>query len=146
MYGWGWFRLSASGDKEPLDYTEVDRAGEFHIRAHRFFTFQGELRGVVGKVEQPGHLFDGLWATTWTMSVGVFDLTERLCGRWDSEFGPDKPGGSSETDWPTEPVRNPAYFGFGGTLAVSHQAIEAWRAANMTERSATPGTEPDPAE
>ena len=45
------------------------------------------------------------------MLVGEFDLTENLCWRWDSEFGPDEPPGPSEDDWPTEPVRNPAYFG-----------------------------------
>ena len=142
MYGWGWFRLGAEGEKEPTDYAEVDRAGIFHIRVHRFFTFRGELRGVVGRVEQTGHLFDGLWATTWTMLVGEFDLTDNLCWRWDSEFGPDEPGGPSEDDWPTEPVRNPAYFGFGGTLAVSRSAIEVWRAAFYSNSAAEPAAKP----
>src|SRR5262249_31908420 len=124
MHGWGCFRLGPNGEKEPLDYVEVDRASAFHIRVHRFFTFRGELRGVVGRVEQTGHVFDGLGARTGTMLVGEFDLTENPCWRWDSEFGPDEPGGPSEDEWPTEPVRKPAYFGFGGTLAVSSSAIE----------------------
>jgi hypothetical protein len=98
---------------------------------------------VVGRVEQAGHPFDGLWATTWTMLVGEFDLTENLCWRWDSEFGPDEPGGTGEDDWPTEPVRNPAYFGFGGTLAVSCGAIEAWEAAFLRNSPAEPGAAPD---
>src|SRR5262245_30596232 len=62
-HGWGWFRLGEDGNKLSLDYATVDKAGVFHIRAHRFFAFQGEWRGIVGRVEQPGHLFDGLWAT-----------------------------------------------------------------------------------
>ena len=126
-YGWGWFRLDPGGDKVPMDYGEVDKAGAFHIRVHRFFTFQGELRGIVGRVEEAGHLFDGLWAGTWTMCVGDFDLTERLCGRWDIELGLEEPAGQ---DWPAEPTVPPAYFGLGGVLAVSHDAIEAWWAAS----------------
>ncbi len=124
-YGWGWYRLDTDGSKGPiLDYTEIDQAGAFHIRVHRFFSFQGELRGIVGLVEQPGHFFDCLWATTWTMLVGDFDLTEKLCWRWDLELGPNEPSGD---DWPSEPNSPPAYFGHGGVLAVSLDAIEAWR-------------------
>ena len=87
-HGWGWFRLGADGGKESIDYGEVDRAGAFRVRVRRFFTFEGELRGIVGRVEQAGHLFDGLWAATWTMLVGEFDLTDNLCWRWDIELGP----------------------------------------------------------
>jgi hypothetical protein len=126
FYGWGWWRLGDGGDKISLAYEEVDRAGDFHIRVQRFFSFQEELRGIVGRVEQPGHLFDGLWAATWTMNVGEYDLTDNLCGRWDIELGPTEPGGG---DWPAEPVAEPAYFGCGGTLGVSRGAIETWRAA-----------------
>src|SRR5262249_42922729 len=128
----------------PMDYAEVDRANAFHIRVHRFFSFDGKLRGIIGRVEQAGHLFDGLWATTWTMLVGDFDLNENLCWRWDSEFGPDEPRGSSEYDWPREPVRNPAYFGFGGTLAVSRSAFESWRAAFSASNSTEQVAAPDP--
>jgi hypothetical protein len=126
FYGWGWWRLGDGGDKVSLDYEEVDRAGDFHIRVHRVFSFQGELRGILGRVEQPGHLFDGLWAATWTMIVGEYDLKDNLCARWDIELGSSEPGGG---DWPAEPVAGPAYFGCGGTLGVSRSAIETWRAA-----------------
>jgi hypothetical protein len=134
-HGWGWFHLDAGGAKEPTDYGEVDKVGSFHIRVHRFFTSRGELRGLVGRVEQAGHLFDGLWAATWTMLVGDFDLTDRLCWRWDIELGPSEPGGD---DWPAEPDASPAYFGTGGVLAVSSGAIEAWWAADITGGSAEP--------
>jgi hypothetical protein len=127
--GWGWFQLDASGEKASIDYGEIDKAGDFHIRVHRFFSFQGELRGIVGRVEQAGHLFDGLWATTWTMLVGEFNLTDKLCWRWDIELGPREPTGD---DWPAEPDKPPAWFGLGGVLAVSPSAIEAWWAANIT--------------
>jgi hypothetical protein len=139
MYGWGWFRLGADGEKEPTDYAELDQAGDFHIRAHRFFSFHGELRGIVGRVEQNGHPFDGLWATTWTMLVGDYDLTQNLCSRWDSEFGQEEPGGPGEDDWPTEPKKTPAYFGTGGALAVSHEAIVAWQASFSSDGRSGPG-------
>ncbi len=141
-HGWGWFRLGAGGDKVPLDYGEVDRAGAFHVRVRRFFTSRGELRGIVGQVEQAGHLFDGLWAAAWTMLVGGFDLTDNLCWRWDTQLGPGEPGGD---DWPAEPAGPPAYFGTGGVLAVSRGAIEAWRAAFVGGGSAEPNAAPDPA-
>ena len=73
-YGWGWYRLGVSDGDRHLDCAEVDAAGPFHIRVHRFFDYEGEPRGLVGRVEQAGHLFDGLWAATWTMVVGAFDF------------------------------------------------------------------------
>lgn len=117
-YGWGWSHRDSAGNDTPADYAEIDEAGEFHIRVRRFFAFQGELRGVVGQVEQSGHLFDGLWAVTWTMIVGEFDLTDRLCTRWDIELGLNEP---SRDDWPVSAA--PVYCGFGGVLAASLGAI-----------------------
>jgi hypothetical protein len=115
-YGWGWSRLDKGGDDACVDYAEVDRAGTFKIRVHRFFTYQGELRGIVGRVEQPGHMFDDMWAATWTMIVGEFDFTERLCHRWDIELGPVEPSGE---DWPHIRDTSPVYSGYG-ILALAH--------------------------
>jgi hypothetical protein len=115
-YGWGWCRLDTRHSGAHLDYAEVDRAGPFNIRIHRFFAFQGELRGIVGRVEQGGHLFDGLWVMTWTMLVGEFNLTDNPCDRWDIELGPSEPSGD---DWPQMSDASPAYSGYG-VLAVSH--------------------------
>jgi hypothetical protein len=119
-YGWGWYRLGVSDSDRFLDYAEVDAAGPFHIRVRRFFDYEGMPRGLVGRVEQPGHLFDGLWAATWTMLVGEFDLVERLCWRWDIELGPTEP---RIDEWPIAPDTPPAFAGHGGVLAVSHAAI-----------------------
>ncbi|OWK40930.1 hypothetical protein FRUB_04822 [Fimbriiglobus ruber] len=109
-----------SDDERFIDYAEIDAAGVFHIRVQRFFDFQGEPRGLVGRVEQAGHPFDGLWAATWTMIVGEFDFVEKLCPRWDIELGPTEP---RVDDWPVPPDTPPAYAGHGGTLAVSQTAI-----------------------
>lgn len=123
-HGWGWFRLGVNEEDHFLDYAIVDAAGVFHIRVVRFFDYEGEPRGLVGRVEQAGHLFDGLWAATWTMCVGEFDLVERLCARWDIELGPTEP---RIEGWPIPPDTPPAFAGHGGVLAESHAAILRWR-------------------
>jgi hypothetical protein len=112
-----------------FDYAEVDAAGAFHIRVDRFFDFEGTPRGLIGRVEQPGHLFEGLWAATWTMCVGEFDFTERLCLRWDIELGPTQPRWAD--GWPVAPDMPPAYAGYGGVVAVSDAAIERFYEAMM---------------
>ena len=122
-YGLGWYRLGVSDSESFLDYTEVATAGAFNIRVRRTFDFEGEPRGVVGRVEESGHLFDGLWAATWTMLVGEFDLDTRLCLRWDIELGPTEPRGDN---WPSSPDTPPAYAGHGGVLAVSRAAIRVF--------------------
>jgi hypothetical protein len=141
-YGWGWCQLDEGGEKITLDYAKVDQAGPFHIRVHRFFSFEGRLRGVIGRVEQPGHLFDGFWAWTWTMLVGEFNVTDKLCWRWDSVLEPNEPVGD---DWPDEPLTPPAYFGFGGVLGVTNDAIEKWWAdfCNNDKASRLDSTAPE---
>ena len=123
-YGWGWWRLGVPAD-DHLDYAEIDAAGAFMIRVGRVFDFDGEARGLVGRVEQVGHKFDGHWATTWTMVVGDFDLVENLCLRWDIRLGPTEPNGEG---WPDDPDTPPANAGYGGVLAESLAAIERFTA------------------
>lgn len=135
-YGWGWSRLDKTDEFVAVDYSQVDRAGTFYIHIHRFFSLQGELRGVVGRVEQTGHLFDGLWAVTWTMIVGQFDFTERLCHRWDIELGPAEPVGD---DWPHIRGVSPIYSGFG-VLTASDDVLlaeETRRKEKVREEPAT---------
>ena len=118
-YGWGWSRLGTNDADRFIDFAEIDTAGVFYIRVSRFFSFEGELRGLIGRVEQDGHLFDGLWAATWTMLEGEFDFVEKLCFRWDIELGPTEPHGG---EWPTTPESSPAYSGYG-VVGVSPAAI-----------------------
>ena len=58
-HGWGWYRLGVSEEDRFVDYATIDAAGVFHIRVRRVFDVQGQPRGLVGQVEQVGHLFDG---------------------------------------------------------------------------------------
>ena len=121
-YGWGWYRLDKTGDDAVVDYAQVDRAGAFHIRVHRFFSIQAELRGIVGRVEHPDHMFDQMWTATWIMVVGEWDLTVRLCPRWDIELGPFEPSGD---EWPQMREASPVYSGHG-VLGVSRQALSRY--------------------
>ena len=123
--GWGWYRLGVREEDRFLDYATIDAAGLFHIRVRRIFDFEGQPRGIVGQVEQVGHLFDGLWVATWTMLVGEFDLTDNLCWRWDSEIGQTEPRFADE--WPIAPDTPSAFAGHGGVVAESHAAIKAFR-------------------
>src|SRR6267378_1969216 len=118
-YGWGWSRLDKTDEFVGVDYAQVEQAGPFHIRVHHFFSFQGELRGLVGRVEQAGHLFDGLWVAVAQMIVGEFDFRERLCHRWDIELGSAQPSGD---DWPHIRGVSPIYSGFG-IVAVSAEVV-----------------------
>lgn len=124
-YGWGWYRLCVSDEHRSVDFAMIAAAGVFHIRVHRVFDVEGQPRGLIGQVEQIGHLFDGLWVATWTMLVGAFDLTENLCWRWDIELGSSEP--QFKDGWPLTPDTPPAFAGHGGVLAVSHAAIRLFR-------------------
>ena len=117
-YGWGW--CYGWNDHTHFDYARVDEAGAFHIRVHHFFSSRGELRGFIGRVEQLGHLFDGLWAVTWTLNVGEYNFTDKLCHRWDIELGTVEPNGD---DWPVMPSGKLACIGYG-VVAVSSEIAQ----------------------
>ena len=108
-YGWGWHRTD--GDAAPVlfDYEIVDRAGPFHIRVNRFFSFRSDLRGIVGRVEQGDHFLHGYWLSCADMLGGEHDFAERLSLRYDLSIGPIEPSG----DWPLVQNCSPIYGGYG---------------------------------
>lgn len=44
----------------------------------RLYEYQGNCRGGIAKVEEPGHACDGLWLIFATRHVGVFNFTDRI--------------------------------------------------------------------
>ncbi len=120
-YGWGWY--FSDGDAAPvgLDYEIVDRAGPFHIRVSRFFVFHGELRGVIGKVEQEGHFLHGYWVACGEMSAGTHNFTDELSMRCDLSIGPAEPSG----EWPLVQGCSPIYGGYG-ILAEDENSINRY--------------------
>lgn len=91
-YGWG---IRDGGIASELDIFQdrVAPAGDFHLRVINFFDMLGTRRGFYGRIEEPGHIFDGLMLVATTMSSGVFDFSDRLCMRYDVEIGRDLPDG-----------------------------------------------------
>jgi hypothetical protein len=117
-YGWGWNGVS---DETSIDYAPIDAAGGCHVRICRFFSWHNEVRGVVGKVEEAEHIFNGLWFVGATMLVGEWDFTDRLCWRYDLELGSMEP---NEEEWPR--LIHGRYYGGYGILAESAQYVAQW--------------------
>ena len=108
IYGWGWTRLDAPEIRVPAEVNGVPRP--FHCWITDLFSFEGELRGAVGNIEEPGHLYDGLRIVFSTRVVGVYNFTDRL-PRCDVQIGPVMPIG----EWPefsSAPIVNG--YGFVG--------------------------------
>ena len=87
-YGWGWTRLDAPEIRVPAQVNGVPFP--FHCRIREFFDYRGELRGFVGRVEQPEHIYDGLLVVVSTRVVGTFNFTDNL-PRCDIQLGADEP-------------------------------------------------------
>jgi hypothetical protein len=130
MYGWGWHYREPHADFVGFDFSCVHDAGVFAIRVREFFEFEGELRGIIGTVEQPRHHFHGLWVASYTMQVGEYDFQENLCARCDVEMGPCRPTLETTTredgvlvQWPEFSIESFAYLGNGGMLGESPLAL-----------------------
>jgi hypothetical protein len=106
VWGWGWSRLDAPEVPVPAEVNGVPRP--FHCRVKDFFCFQDELRGVIGKVEGSGHIYDGLWVVFSTRVVGTYNFTDRLpyC---DVQLGSVMPVG----EWPEFTSGSPIVNGYG---------------------------------
>ena len=106
VYGWGWSRLDAPEIPVPAEFNGVPRP--FHCRILGFFYFGEELRGAIGRIEEPGHIYDGLWVVFSTRVVGVHNFTDHLpyC---DVQIGSVAPGG----EWPEFTSGSPIINGYG---------------------------------
>src|SRR5687767_1057085 len=76
VYGWGWSRLDAPEIPVPAQINGVPHP--FHCRIEHFFAFQGELRGAVGIIEEPGHIYQGLWVIFSTRVIGSHNFVNSL--------------------------------------------------------------------
>ena len=99
--------------------------GPVHVRVECFFVWRGDLRGFVGAVEEPGHLFDGLLIVCYLRITGEHDLETNLCIDFGVELGA---GPVLVNDgWPGFERRKTSFMGHG-TVAASDEALEAWLA------------------
>ena len=105
-YGWGWTRLDAPEIRVPAQVNGVPYP--FHCRIREFFNFHDELRGFVGRVEEPEHIYNGLLLCLSTRVVGTFNFTDNL-PNCDIQLGADEPSG----DFPEFVSGSPIVNGFG---------------------------------
>lgn len=111
QYGWGWSLLDGqTQDAAPIDFQSIHDAGAFRIKIKRFFSYNNELRGFCGKIEEPRHKFDGLWIVCSTRVVGDFNFTDNPCPGYDVQISSVEPQG---IEWPKIPQGNPLYMGYG---------------------------------
>jgi len=123
VYGWGWSRLDAPEIPVPAQSNGVPYP--FHCRVQHFFHFQNELRGAVAVIEEPGHIYDGLWIVVSTRLMGTHDFVRNLpyC---DIQIGAEAPVG----DWPEFLSDSPLVNGYcfvGETLRHIEQGDSTMR-------------------
>jgi len=129
-YGWGWVRLD--DPEQTIDYSAINQGGDFGVRVQSFFSLKGELRGLVGRVEQVAHQFNDQWIVCGEMHAGTHDFESRLCLRWDLDIGL----GLRDAEWPEIAPGGPIIHG-SGILALSSDHIDwYYKAKGWAARSA----------
>ncbi len=75
-----------------IGFAQMQTLSGFHVRVRYFLTLYATdtWGGVVGRVEQAGHVFDGLWIGCNVNYQGYPDFTERLRKSW-CKVGPYRP-------------------------------------------------------
>ena len=104
FYGYGWSRLGPGAP--PLSQEAAAGPPPFHARLSEFFEHDGELRGAIAIIEEPGHRYDGFRTVFSTRHAGDFDFIERV-GSYNIEIGPD----IHVAAWP-HVAGSPALMGF----------------------------------
>jgi hypothetical protein len=104
FYGYGWSRFDPGAPR--LSYEEAAGPAPFHARLSELFEYDGELRGGIAIIDEPGHLYHGFHTVFSTRHVGEFDFTARL-GHYNVEIGPS----IHVTAWP-HAAGSPALMGF----------------------------------
>jgi hypothetical protein len=116
-YGWGWTRLDAPDILVPAQVNGVPFP--FQCRIERFFDVRGELRGFIGRVEEAGHIYDGLRVVVTTRVVGTFDFSNRL-PHCDIQLGT----GELTGEFPDFVSGSPIVNGYGVVGATSEHIAE----------------------
>jgi hypothetical protein len=115
-YGWGWHRdAECVGDD---DYSRIEAASFFTVRVERLFRFRDVMRGVVGVVTSPRHMFSGLHIIAAEMHEGEHDFEDRICWRYDLWLGPRAP---STDEWPT--IEGPNVLEGYGMLGATRERV-----------------------
>jgi hypothetical protein len=76
FYGWGW--------------STVEIPDPFQLRVVEFFDWNGERRGGIGRIEQPGHNNNGHWVLFFTRIVGCFNFVDDVA-QYNFRIGTTRP-------------------------------------------------------
>jgi hypothetical protein len=136
MYGWGW----GEGHDGREDSAPVEVAPSFQFRLAEFYDWNDERRGGIGRIEQPGHIYDGKWLLFYTRVCGCFDFDRRLA-YYNLHIGRNRPGLYPPSHCPKMaeawPLPN---FGDGlsvwgyGQIAATRELMEAYEHERGIER------------
>lgn len=125
-FGWGWHRLD---EKTHVDFSQINKAGGFHILIQDFFYYMNDLRGLIGHVVENGHIFHGLNFVCWTMYKGTYNFTDNICFRYDIEMSSATPFMVKDwqlKNWPSLEGGKPHYQG-SVYVAENEQYIDSSR-------------------
>jgi len=86
FYGWGW----GEGHDDRTDSLHVDVPPSFQFRIAEFFDWNQERRGGIGRIEQPGHIYDGHWLLFYTRVCGCFDFLQKIAD-YNFHIGRNRP-------------------------------------------------------
>lgn len=112
--GWGWTRLDDSRPGAEAKSTHELPPG-FHARLLELWTYDGEQRGGIARVEEPGHDLDGFVACFSTRHEGVFRL-DQADVMYNIDIGPQEPI-YEKGRWPF-PRGVPSLHGYAAVRAI----------------------------
>lgn len=111
----------------------------FHTRIERVYSYKGERRGVLARVNEAGFVYDGYWLVSMNRHLGEWNFTDRPA-HYNLLICPEEPVEGKEEDspefgelWPVWHLRGqPQASGFG-RIAESLQCCADYDAQRDTE-------------
>jgi hypothetical protein len=107
LYGWGWTRSDDPGPGTAKSVMTVPET--FHARLLELWSWEGELRGGIARVDEPAHELHQYFACFSLRHEGEFALDQPDV-HYNIDIGPEKPV-YNERGWPF-PQGVPAHHGY----------------------------------
>ena len=135
LYGWGW--VEGRGDRTDSRTVEVPES--FQFRVVEFFDWNQERRGGIGRIEQPGHIYDAQWVLFYTRVCGCFDFVRNIAyytfhiGRNRPSLYPPNHNPRMAEAWPLPRFEDCSSVWGYGQIAANEQLIEAYDQERMRQ-------------
>jgi hypothetical protein len=137
-YGFGWAHPSGG------PFGHGGAPPPFHLRIERVYSYQGNRRGVVARVTEPGFVYDGFWLVSMTRHLGVWNFTDRPA-TYNLLLCPDEPVEGKPQDrpeyselWPVWHLRGQPQASGYGRIAESLECCAAYDARREAEAREDP--------